>query len=86
MSARLTELGFDVVPSDANFVLFGRFVDAPATWKRYLDEGVLIRDVGIDGYLRTTIGLDSENDRFLDVSALLVRSELDTTSAAETIS
>ena len=86
VSARLTELGFDVVPSDANFVLFGRFVDAPATWKRYLDEGVLIRDVGIDGYLRTTIGLDSENDRFLDVSALLVRSELDTTSAAETIS
>lgn len=86
VSARLTELGFDVVPSDANFVLFGRFVDAPATWKRYLDEGVLIRDVGIDGYLRTTIGLDSENDRFLDVSALLVRSELDTTSAAETLS
>lgn len=86
VSARLTELGFDVVPSDANFVLFGRFSDAPTTWKRYLDEGVLIRDVGIDGYLRTTIGLDSENDRFLDVSALLVRSELDTTRAAETLS
>ncbi|MGA9870142.1 MAG: histidinol-phosphate transaminase [Rhodococcus sp. (in: high G+C Gram-positive bacteria)] len=84
--AALTELGFDVVPSDANFVLFGRFSDAAVTWKRYLDEGVLIRDVGIAGYLRTTIGLDSENDRFLDVSAQLVHSELDTTRTAEATS
>lgn len=77
--ARLTELGFDVIPSDANFVLFGRFASAAATWKRYLEQGVLIRDVGIDGYLRTTIGLDSENDRFLEVSASLVQSELEDT-------
>lgn len=77
--AGLTELGYDVIPSDANFVLFGRFVDAAATWKRYLDDGVLIRDVGITGYLRTTIGLDSENDRFLEVSAALAHDELDTT-------
>lgn len=76
VAARLTELGFDVVPSDANFVLFGRFADAPATWQRYLDDGVLIRDVGIDNYLRTTIGLDDENDRFLEVSAQLVHSSL----------
>lgn len=75
--ARLTELGFDVIPSDANFVLFGRFTSAAVTWKRYLEQGVLIRDVGIDGYLRTTIGLDSENDRFLEVSASLVQSELE---------
>ncbi|MDJ0393140.1 histidinol-phosphate transaminase [Rhodococcus sp. G-MC3] len=77
--ARLTELGFDVIPSDANFVLFGHFSNAPATWKRYLDDGVLIRDVGIDGYLRTTIGLETENDRFLEVSASLVRTDLETT-------
>ncbi|OZD57613.1 histidinol-phosphate transaminase [Rhodococcus sp. 06-1059B-a] len=81
--ARLTELGFDVVPSDANFVLFGRFSDAGATWKRYLDDGVLIRDVGIAGYLRTTIGLDAENDRFLDVSAALAHEQLDNTDRAE---
>ncbi|OZF45625.1 histidinol-phosphate transaminase [Rhodococcus sp. 14-2470-1b] len=81
--ARLTELGFDVVPSDANFVLFGRFSDAGAAWKRYLDDGVLIRDVGIAGYLRTTIGLDAENDRFLDVSAALAHEQLDNTDRAE---
>ena len=41
----LTGMGFRVIPSDANFVLFGEFADAPATWQRYLDEGILIRDV-----------------------------------------
>lgn len=80
VAARLTELGFDVVPSDANFVLFGRFTDAPATWQRYLEHGVLIRDVGIGSYLRTTIGLDTENDRFLEVSTQLVHSELHNSS------
>ncbi|ORB30394.1 histidinol-phosphate transaminase [Mycolicibacterium parafortuitum] len=67
--AGLTELGFRVIPSDSNFVLFGEFADAAATWQRYLDEGVLIRDVGIPGYLRTTIGLADENDALLAASA-----------------
>src|SRR5690606_28151760 len=40
----LTGMGFRVIPSDANFVLFGEFADAAATWQRYLDAGVLIRD------------------------------------------
>ncbi len=35
----LTGMGFRVIPSDANFVLFGEFADAPATWQRYLDDG-----------------------------------------------
>lgn len=76
VSAALSGMGFRVVPSDANFVLFGEFADAPATWQRYLDQGVLIRDVGIPGYLRTTIGLAEENDAFLDASARLVTTEL----------
>ena len=67
--AALTDLGFRVIPSDSNFVLFGEFTDAAATWQRYLDEGVLIRDVGIPGYLRTTIGLADENDALLAASA-----------------
>ncbi|MGF0312704.1 histidinol-phosphate transaminase [Rhodococcus sp. IEGM1428] len=71
----LAAQGYDVVPSDANFLLFGRFSDAAATWTRYLDEGVLIRDVGIEEYLRVTIGLAHENDRFLTVSAALASTE-----------
>lgn len=76
VTTALNGMGFQVVPSDANFVLFGRFADAPGTWQRYLDEGVLIRDVGIPGYLRTTIGLADENDAFLSASARLAATEL----------
>lgn len=78
----LSQLGFRVVPSDANFILFGEFADAPATWRRYLDQGVLIRDVGIPGYLRTTIGLAEENDALLTASARLVETELAATLGA----
>jgi histidinol-phosphate aminotransferase len=65
----LTDMGFRVIPSDANFVLFGEFADAPATWQRYLDAGILVRDVGIPGYLRATTGLAEENDALLKASA-----------------
>ncbi len=76
VSAELTRLGYRVIPSDANFVLFGDFADASATWQRYLDKGILIRDVGIPGFLRTTIGLAEENDAFLAASADLAATEL----------
>lgn len=65
----LRAIGFQVIPSDANFVLFGRFADAPATWQRYLDAGILIRDVGLPGFLRATTGLTEENDALLKASA-----------------
>ncbi|MGO9548115.1 histidinol-phosphate transaminase [Mycobacterium sp.] len=76
VTTALTGMGFQVVPSDANFVLFGRFADAPSTWQRYLDAGILIRDVGITGYLRATTGLAAENDAFLSASADLAATEL----------
>ncbi|GAA3676311.1 histidinol-phosphate aminotransferase [Lentzea atacamensis] len=66
--AALTGMGFQVVPSDANFVLFGWFENAREVWKSYLDHGVLIRDVGIAGHLRVTIGTPEENDAFLAAS------------------
>ncbi|KUI17973.1 histidinol-phosphate aminotransferase [Mycobacterium lehmannii] len=72
----LSEMGFRVIDSDANFVLFGEFADAPATWQRYLDAGILVRDVGIPGYLRATTGLAEENDALLAASARLAETEL----------
>ncbi|MFW0792947.1 histidinol-phosphate transaminase [Gordonia sp. CPCC 205515] len=77
VAAELTELGFRVIDSDANFLLFGTFTNAPASWQRYLDNGVLIRDVGIPGHLRVTIGLAAENDAFLDVSRQLAPTDLE---------
>ena len=76
VTTALTRLGFRVIPSDANFVLFGQFANAPATWQRYLDAGILIRDVGIPGYLRATTGLADENDAFLKASAQIAATEL----------
>jgi histidinol-phosphate aminotransferase len=80
----LSRMGFRVVPSDANFVFFGEFADAPATWRRYLDAGILIRDVGVTGYLRATIGLPDENDALLAASAGLAATELAEPLGAQT--
>ena len=60
----LNDAGFVTTPSDANFVMFGRFADRHAVWQALLDEGVLVREVGPDGYLRVSIGTTSEMERF----------------------
>lgn len=67
--AGLVAQGYRVVDSDANFLLYGWFDDVAAAWRRYLAAGVLVRDVGIPGHLRATIGADSDNDVLLEVSA-----------------
>lgn len=64
----LRGMGFTVVPSDANFILFGEFTDEHRAWERYLEGNVLIRDMGIPRYLRTTVGTVEENDAFLAAS------------------
>jgi histidinol-phosphate aminotransferase len=65
----LHEMGLTTIPSSANFVLFTGFKqDAPQLWAALLEKGVLIRDVGLSGYLRVTIGNEAENTLF--VSAL----------------
>ncbi|MGO1166455.1 MAG: histidinol-phosphate transaminase, partial [Janibacter sp.] len=61
----LADLGLRPVPSDANFVLFGGLADAAATWQALLDDGVLVRDVGIPHHLRVTAGTPEETTRFL---------------------
>lgn len=68
VSKALSERGFRVIPSDANFILFGQFADSAKAWQAYLDRGVLIRDIGIPGYLRATVGLEAENDAFIKAS------------------
>jgi histidinol-phosphate aminotransferase len=73
VAAALAELGYTVVPSDANFILFGVFPDAHAAWLSYVDQGVLIRDVGIRGHLRVTVGMPAENDAFLLASKEIAR-------------
>ena len=56
-----------VADSDANFVLFGGFAaTSRPVWQALLDRGVLVRDVGLPGWLRVTAGTPDETDAFLD--------------------
>jgi histidinol-phosphate aminotransferase len=55
-----------VADSDANVVLFGRFEDRHAVWQRLLDHGVLVREVGPEGWLRVSIGTAEEMKAFED--------------------
>jgi histidinol-phosphate aminotransferase len=61
----LRRLGLTVADSDANFVLFGRFRDQKAVWQALLVRDVLVRDVGLAGWLRVTAGTDAETSAFL---------------------
>lgn len=66
ISKELIDMGLEVIPSDANFILFGGFKSSSnELWQKLLAEGVLIRDVGLAGYLRVTIGNEAENSEFL---------------------
>jgi histidinol-phosphate aminotransferase len=67
----LTGLGLDVAESDANFVLFGRYADRHAVWQGLLDRGVLIREVGPDGWLRVSVGTAEEMAAFRDALTAL---------------
>jgi len=71
VSGRLTETGFNVLPSQANFIFVGHSRCPGRTLFRELRErGILVRYFDkpkIDNYLRVTIGTDEEMDRFLEV-------------------
>ena len=70
----LEDLGLQVVPSKANFLLFSGFdIPAPILWKSLLDAGVLIRDVGLSGYLRVTIGSEAENKLFIEALRTILK-------------
>ena len=66
VASALRQMGLTVLPSQANFLLFTGFsATSPQLWQEMLDRGILIRDVGLSGYLRTTIGTGAENEKFL---------------------
>ncbi|HVF19029.1 MAG TPA: histidinol-phosphate transaminase [Mycobacteriales bacterium] len=79
VAAAIGGLGLAVIPSDANFVLFGRFGSAGSAWQSLLDRGVLVRDVSggnrLGGWLRVSIGTPGENDLFLAALAEVAAAE-----------
>ena len=71
--AWLRSQGLTVADSDANYALFGTFPDRHAVWQGLLDRGVLIREVGPDGWLRVSIGTGEEMTAFKDALVEVLR-------------
>jgi histidinol-phosphate aminotransferase len=70
----LQKLGLSFIPSFANFVSF-KVNDAPRVYERLLNQGVIVRPIAnyeMPDYLRVSIGLFSENARFLEVLATAI--------------
>jgi histidinol-phosphate aminotransferase len=64
----LTRLGIEYIPSYGNFVSF-EVPDAVEVFQRLLQAGVIVRPIagyGMPNHLRVSIGLKSENARFLE--------------------
>lgn len=64
----LRDLGLSYIPSYGNFVSF-YVVNAARIYRRLLEEGVIVRPVSnyaMPDYLRVSIGLKTENEKFLN--------------------
>lgn len=66
LAAALEALGYEVHPSGANFLLVGGFADPTATFEALRTRGILIRNLGIEGHLRLTVGTEAETSALID--------------------
>jgi histidinol-phosphate aminotransferase len=69
LTHQLSGLGFEVIPSEANFVTFCGTADANALYQALLREGWIVRHLasfGMPNCIRVTVGKDDENRRFIE--------------------
>ena len=72
IQAGLKKLGLGHIPGEGNFITF-RAGDAASVNQKLLKQGVIVRPLAnyaMPEHLRVTIGLERENQRFLDALAL----------------
>lgn len=72
----LKKLGLEYIPSFANFVSF-KLANAATVNQKLLQNGVIVRPIAnydMPDYLRVSVGLFSENARFLDVLEQILKS------------
>ena len=65
----LDQLNLKVIPSAGNFVSFDTGQTEMEIFNRLLSKGVIVRPIaeyGLSGFVRVTVGLESENARFLE--------------------
>ncbi|RTL47443.1 MAG: histidinol-phosphate transaminase [Rhodocyclaceae bacterium] len=63
--AGVKRLGLEHIPSHGNFVAV-KVSDPQGINLKLLKQGVIVRPVGVPGFLRITVGLPAENARFLE--------------------
>jgi len=73
VAASLSKMGFQVIPSQANFI-FASSKQYPGAllFQKLREQGILVRYFDkpkIDNFIRVTIGTDEEMDRFIDAVA-----------------
>ncbi len=64
LTERLNALGLTVVPSQANFLYFDAKQDGKAVFEALLHRGIIVRHLG-GAFLRVTVGLPQETERFI---------------------
>lgn len=75
VSARLQEMGFKVIASQANFIFVeSRQCPGSVLFQKLREKGILVRYFNkpkIDNFIRVTIGTDKEMDCFLEAIAVI---------------
>ena len=72
----LTNLGFDVKESEANFLFCIPPLDAQLYTEKVKEGGFLIRYfkiAGIDNYVRISIGSDEEMNQFIELTEAIIK-------------
>ncbi|MFE8073188.1 histidinol-phosphate transaminase [Marinobacteraceae bacterium S3BR75-40.1] len=78
LQAGLEKLTLDFIPSRANFVAVDVGRDAQPVYEGLLQEGVIVRPVAayeMPRHLRVSVGLESENARFLEALENVLRAQ-----------
>lgn len=78
LEAGFSRLGLDYIPSAGNFIAVAVPGRAPQLYSQLLAEGIIVRPVagyGMPDHLRISIGLESENRRFLETLERLLKTE-----------
>lgn len=76
LTNELQKMGFEVIPSQANFLSFRVGDKARAVYEALLRCGVIVRHLasfGMGSFIRVTVGTDKENQRFVDAMARVMR-------------
>ena len=77
----LKSMGLAYIPTHTNFLLINLGTAAENVYRELLREGVIIRSMasyGLDTYVRVTVGLPEENERFINSLRKIVQPAINT--------